>query len=434
MKGEWVAGPWTDFNSQRVARDSAGNTYYAVANKLWMRSPDGTETNLGVSMLAKGIGVTVIDGQEYVIGVSGSLMNRYNIVTGELTQISTQLIGSAVASRGYALGPDGQVHFGGYFSGGFASFSDTEGWSFDSRLGQAEGFATVGDRLFAGIYPGAKVYEVDPSRPLTDGNPKLVFALTEDGQDRPFGMADAGGLLAVGTVAGYGSNNGMLAIYNPETGQLDKYPDLIPNQGIVTLNYRDGILYGGTSIYGGTSSTPVTENATLFAFDMASRTLLWTQEIEGAQIVSGVAAASGGQVWAATVGKLYAFKSDTGRQVYEQEITPYDWSNFQGGTWQFDNLAFNEADGYLYGSVGGKIIRIQPNGQRQSYIVPDVGGMKLVLDGQRTYWVSGQTLYSADWPMKKPRGDSEWVVGGQRPTTHSCVCKRAASRDEPLPE
>lgn len=400
VTGTWEGGPWPGYNMQRVGTDEAGNTYFGIANRLWRRAVDGTMTNLGVSVLAKGVGVARIDGQEHVLSVNANLMNRYNIATGELTQISTQLLGTPVAVRSQAMGPDGRIHFGGYFSGGFASFSQTEGWHFDPRLGQAEGLVTVGDRFYAGVYPGAKIYEVDVTRQLTAGNPRLVANLTTSGQDRPFGMEDAGGLLAIGTVAGYGDNKGQLSIYDPATGKLDEYPNIIPDQGIVSLAYADGVLYGGTSIFGGTSTVPTTENARVFAFDMATRTLLWNREVVGHKIVSAVEATNGGQVWASTVGTLFAFKTDTGREVYQREVAPYDWSTFQGGTWQYDSLAFNPSDGHLYGSVRGRIVKIKPVGQREMTVLDGVSGSRLVLDGQRTYWVSGQQLFSAVWPKK----------------------------------
>lgn len=195
---------------------------------------------------------------------------------------------------------------------------------FDPRLGQAENMVTVGDRLYAGVYPGARIYEIDPTRPLTDGNPVQIFDLTESGQDGPFAMADAGGVLAVGTVPGYGQLQSSLVIYDPTTREVDQYFDLIEDQSIVALNYADGVLYGGTSIYGGNGIDPTQQNARVFAFSMATREFLWSQEIVGHAQVTAVAVTSDGQVWASTNGTLFAFKRDTGRQVYSKTVKPFE--------------------------------------------------------------------------------------------------------------
>ncbi|MFI7491732.1 hypothetical protein ACIBXA_25475 [Micromonospora echinaurantiaca] len=403
VTGSWKAGPWNDYLMQRVGRDSAGNTYLALLEGggpvLHRYAPDGTLTNLGVKMGTK-VGVVTSGGAEYVVGAYGKVLQYYNLTTGAHTELAPALQGTPVAPRSATLGPTGQVHVGGYFSGGFASYSPGQDtWTFDPRLGQAENLVTVGDRLYAGVYPGAKIFEVDPTRPLTNGNPAQVFDLTASGQDRPFAMADAGGLLAVGTVPGYGQLQSSLAIYDPATGKVDTYFDLVEDQSILTLTYADGILYGGTSIYGGNGIAPTQQHARVFAFSMATRELLWSREIVGHAQVTAVAVTSGSQVWAATNGTLLAFERNTGRQLYNKTVRAYDWGNFSGGTWQADTLSYNAADGYLYGSVGDNILRIKPVGQREIFVVPNARGNWLVLDGQRTYWVDGQHLKSIRWPV-----------------------------------
>ncbi|MGA4507780.1 hypothetical protein ACQB6R_01955 [Propionibacteriaceae bacterium G1746] len=396
----WKQGPFEpNYVDQRVGRDGAGNTWFISDTSLYKSTPAGQVTRMAPAVGSKGIGVINDGGTEYVIGMYLNVLDRYNIATGESTQVNLNLPGTPTDPRSSVLGPDGRLHFGGYLSGGLASYDTGAGtWQFQAALGQTEGFATVGNTLYAGRYPGAKVLAIDPTKPLGSGNPTEVFNLTAENQDRPFALADAGGLVAVGTVPGYGSLQGALAIHNPKTGATDKYLNLIADHSITALAYRKGVLYGGTSVYGGNGITPVHANARVFAFDMATRTLLWNVEVEGQGQVTSLAVTPGNQLWAGTKGTLHSLDTRTGAESVMYEIAPFDWSKFPGGTWTATSLAYDKDVNRLYGIVGGKIISLQPTGDHQLKVLNGASGSKLVLgNDHRAYWVSGQRLNSVDW-------------------------------------
>ncbi|WP_152365977.1 PQQ-binding-like beta-propeller repeat protein [Microlunatus speluncae] len=395
----WTRGPLTGYSDQRVGRDTAGNTWFTIGSTLHRLSPDGEDTELDAAIGSKGIGVVESGGQEYVIGLTNNVLDRYDIATGEQEQHILDLPGTPTTPRSAVLGPDGRLHFGGYFSGGLASFDPAaEEWQFQARLGQTEGFATVGDRLYGGHYPGAKIEKIDPTKPLGSGNPTEVFNLTAEGQDRPFALTDAGGLLAVGTVPGYGNLQGALAIHDPATGDVDRYVGLIPDQCITALAYANGVVYGGTSVYGGNGVEPTQDNARVFAFDLLTRKLLWNVEVEGQRQVTSLEVTPGRRVWAGTKGTLHALSTVDGKQVADYEIAPFDWSTFPGGTWQGTSLAYDPSTNRLYGSIGGKVIRIRPAGRPDLQILAGTGGAHIVLaPDHRLYFVNGQNLKSIDW-------------------------------------
>lgn len=395
----WKAGPFANYMDQRVGTDAAGNTWFTNANNLQRRTPQGTVTATSASIAIKGIGVVSAAGKEYVVGMGNGVLDLYDIAAGTVRQFAPALPGTPVTPRSTAVGPTGSIHVGGYFSGGFATFAPRTGtWSFDPRLGQAENMVTVGGRLYAGIYPGAKIVSLDPGRPLGPGNTTPVFDLTADGQDRPFGMTNAGGVLAVGTVPGYGSLTSVLALYDPATGKVEKFPNLVTDHSITSLAYADGVLYGGTSIYGGNGIAPTQANGRVFAFDMATRTLRWNVEIPGHAQVTSVAATADGEVVAATHGSLFALDSASGHEVWSTMVTPYDWSQFSGGTWQFDTLYYRPADRFVYGTVGGKVVRVKTVGRHQVDTLAGARGIKAALDATgRLYWVDGQNLRSASF-------------------------------------
>jgi streptogramin lyase len=395
----WKQGPLAGYGNQRVGRDAAGNTWFTLGSALQRISPAGEITAVGATVASKGLGVIESGGKEYVVGLSNNVLDRYEIATGEQEQLIFDLPGTPTAPRSAVLGPDDRLHFGGYFSGGFASFDPAVGaWDFEASLGQTEGFATVGDTLYGGRYPGAKIEKIDPAKPLGPGNPTPVFNLTAEGQDRPFALTDAGGLLAVGTVPGYGNLQGALAIHDPATEKTDRYVGLIPDQCITALAYADGVIYGGTSVYGGNGVDPTQSNARVFAFDLKTRTLRWNVEVVGQRQVTSLAVTPGRRVWAGTRGTLHALSTLNGKQSSSYEITPFDWSTFPGGTWQGTSLAYDPTVNRLYGAIGGKVIRIRPAGRPDLQVLKEVGGAHLVLGpDHRAYFVNGQNLKSVDW-------------------------------------
>ncbi|MGP9581078.1 FIMAH domain-containing protein [Brachybacterium sp. AOP42-C2-15] len=400
-----TTGQWSDeigpLNSQSVGLTGDGVTYFTLDGELAFRTADGELVSTGKAFGTKGVGVTSDEsGAEWVVAISNrGLVHRYDIAAGVAETVQVGLDGGSVTPRSTAMGPDGRVHVGGYLSGGLATFDPASGeWSSKSGLGQAEGMVTHGETLYAGVYPGARLYEIDTSAPWgeEEDNPRQVMELGESThQDRPFGMASAGDLVAVGTVAGYGVLKGSLALYDPATETWDEYHDLITDQSIVALDAHDGVVFGGTSVFGGNGIEPSQDSAVVFAFDLESRQLLWTTPVNGLAVTAITVAKD--EVWAATVGELLALDPAGGELVHEHEVEPVDWGSFPNGLWSSADLHHSEADGLIYGSVSDHIVRIDPT-TREVDELPDASGDMLVLAEDSTiYWVNGGSLFSAVW-------------------------------------
>src|SRR5690606_18427999 len=137
---------------------------------------------------------------------------------------------------------------------------------------QAEGMTIYEDRLFLGTYPKANVTVFDTNRPIARSNPRTLFSLANYGQDRPFGILGVPeeNRVFVGTVPGYGLLGGALAVFDPDDKKATAsiYRNLIPEQGIVSLAYKDGVLFGGTTIHGGLGIRPTTKDSHLFMWDV----------------------------------------------------------------------------------------------------------------------------------------------------------------------
>ncbi|MPV35612.1 FIMAH domain-containing protein [Georgenia subflava] len=400
-----VAEEWSEpigaLSSQSVGQTADGRTWFVLAGNLAYRTPAGEVVDTGHAFGAKGVGVTTdADGAEWVVGMSHrGLVHRYEVATGEAEPVPVGLDSTSVNPRAMAVGPDGRIHVGGYLSGGFATFDPAaDSWTFERGLGQAEGMVAHDGLLYAGVYPGARLYEIDTSIPLGDGNPRQVLELRETTQqDRPFGMASAGDLVAVGTVGGYGVLKGSLTLYDPETGTWDEYHDLITDQSIITLEEHDGVLYGGTSVFGGNGIEPTQSAGVVFAFDLASRELLWSTPVDG--LAATAVTMADGELWAATVGDLLVLDPATGEITHEHEVAPFDWGTVPNGLWRSADLEFSEADGYIYGSVFDRILRIDPD-TREVDQLEGASGIKLDLaPDNTTYWIDDRSLFSATWPV-----------------------------------
>ncbi len=191
-------------------------------------------------------------GHETIVGggATGDLW-RYDTVTktGILTQIEG-LVGTPTAPRSLAKGPDGRIYGGGYFQGGFVAYDPaTTKWTEYHFPHQIEGMATHNGKLYLGIYANAELWEYDPAQPFADGtNPKKLFDLKKEGQERPWTVVSAGKYVAIGTSPKNTQLNGAVTLYDPATGERRTW-----NSGLVdganqiaALTYRDGILYGGS--------------------------------------------------------------------------------------------------------------------------------------------------------------------------------------------
>ncbi|WJH32819.1 carbohydrate binding domain-containing protein [Paenibacillus sp. CC-CFT747] len=148
---------------------------------------------------------------------------------------------------------------------------------------QSEGVGFYGDAAYFGAYPGAKMYRLDMSKPLNYNefgwsNPGLALDIA-DNQNRPYIIKSGGGKLFTGTFPASGFE-GALSILEEQkdaggtvTGVTYKtYPNLIPNQTIIGLQYYEpsGKLFGSTTVYGylgSVSPTPPTTEGKVFVFN-----------------------------------------------------------------------------------------------------------------------------------------------------------------------
>ncbi len=254
----------------------------------------------------------------------------YSPQTGASQRRTADAVAAPAASRSIAEGPDGLLYAGSFLAGGLAAYDPATGAkaSFAAEVGQAEGMATHDGALYVGTYPWGEILRYDPGQPAEPGvNPRSVLRLYEDhGQSRPFALASAGDHLAIGTVAKNGSPGGGLTLLNTRTGE-SWFTDVVPGQSVVALTYRDGVLYGATSVYGGVGGPRPTEtDAVVFAYDIEERRKLWeVAPMPGEGAIGELAFDENGLLWSHTTVSVFRIDVDTREVRARRTYEPYPW-------------------------------------------------------------------------------------------------------------
>lgn len=286
----------------------------------------------------------------------------YNPATGKGKAYSGDPLGSTNTLRSVATGPDGNIYVGGYLSPSSMTRFNLDTFQMESLQGmsQVEGMGVFANKLYMGVYPGALVYEYDPGQPwdsLKLTNPvELELNLAAYQQDRPFAFADAGSKLAIGTVPVAGKLGGALAMYDPAAKTSEVFYPIVENESPMALAYKDGLLYGGTTVWGGIAADPVEQDGTLFIWDtVTKRKVFEMNPIPGERAITALAFDSSGMLWGLTNGTLFQFNPETRQVVRTKVLYPYAWKDIvlAGGY-----LNFHE--GMLYGEAAGYIFRLNP--------------------------------------------------------------------------
>lgn len=367
------------------------------------------------------VGLDGFPGQSLVTATSKAVFHVWNPETGQTRSMRTDAAGTPFVIRSLATGPQGNTWVGGYLSPpGVARVDAVTGQS-EQLPGpsQAEGMLAHGDDMLIGTYPGALVYTYDSTEDWDNGtNPPERISIGH-GQDRPVAWASAGDVVAIGTVPDYGHLGGALTLLDPDTQQMTVYEDLIEDQTVVTLAYADGLIYGGTGIWGGLGTDPATSEGQLFVFDPSTGEVVFqTVPVPGEENVSGLTFGPDGDLWGITANTLFRFDPDTREVVQRQRYFDVDDS----GAYVTGRDLFWHGD-RLVGQTAGRVFEIDPETLRMTVLA--TGTQNLAIDRLGHYYYSrGGTLYR--WVPQVPVPTCDQRIdgrhtGGLRVTDVLCV-------------
>lgn len=284
---------------------------------------------------------------------------------------------------------DGRLYFGGYQRG--MSIYNSFNRNIDlniSSFPQPEGIGFLNDDVYHGTYVGAIMYRYDPSKPVSlNNNPKLVYDI-QGHQDRPFAITSGDNKLFAGTVPDYGVLGGTLAIYDEATNLWTQYNNVVEDQSIISLAYKDGLLYGGTSVWGGLGSVPTKSEAKIFIWDPANGKKIaeFTPDIPGIdekpKMIGDISFGPDGYLWGIVDGTIFAMDVTTKKVVKSKVIQP---SLYNTSKWKAYEIRWSP-DGMIYTTLSRKLVVIDPN--NLSYKIIDSGfvnDMTLGIDGSIYY-------------------------------------------------
>ncbi|WP_214626267.1 immunoglobulin-like domain-containing protein [Paenibacillus agaridevorans] len=352
--------------------------YYDIASKTQglVLDPGGAPVMTGVTPMT--LSVVQMGNQEDYPGYSlvgmGSVYRGktgtfvYNLQTGQLRSGPAELPSSSEGARSILLGSDGGIYTGNHLGGGTGVYYPLSGQPFMREgLAQIENGVALGGKTYFGTYTHANLMEYDPSLPwdihLGGNNPRRVFELNSQyQQDRPFGMAAGDGLVFVGTVPDYGMLGGVIAIYNPATGAPPVVKrNIVQNQSVVALEYADGILYGGTSVWGGLGIDPTETSAKFFAYDVAAGEKLFEMEVAAEKrVITSLITDGSGKIWGMDEGHIFIYDPSSGNIIYNQNLFPEINYAAKTSAVVYGGQLMLGDDGYIYGNTTGKFFRINP--------------------------------------------------------------------------
>src|SRR5699024_8009541 len=150
---------------------------------------------------------------------------------------------------------------------------------------------------------------------------------------------------------------------DPETGEYEVYRHIVDDQGVSTVAHRDGIVYAGTTIYGGMSTVPTTTEGHLVEFDLDSREVTSAVvPVAGDETVSTLCVGPQPSLLAGVPDEshlvTYAITTPEVTSVVDLRITP------TGAAWgRTPTLRYRKHDRCFYGVGGGVCFRVTAGGE-----------------------------------------------------------------------
>jgi WD40 repeat protein len=315
----------------------------------------------------------------------------YNLETGATKISNFSMPPQAIKLSKIAAGPDGKIYSGGFLAGGASVYDPAAGTSSNlGAIGQSEAIQAVGRKLYFGVYPSASLYEYDPSKGWGAGNPVQRFTLYDShGQLRPVAIAgsETHQRVFVGTTPHEGRLGGALTEYRMTDGSFAVHT-VSPDQSVISLAYLNGKIYAGTSIYGGSGASPATSEGKLLIWDIETgRIEREMVPVPGVTAVIALTAGKDGRIWGLAQNHLFIYDPAEQKIVYEKPIfDPYEVKIFGAELKTAEN-------GTIYGTVLGKLFRIDPKSKQLS-VIKENGVSSLAIDrDENVYYASDSQLY-----------------------------------------
>lgn len=375
-RGVWLDEVYNGYGGLDVSPERDGKVYFVQNRKVQafdMTTRQVTDTGIAYGTGFRSTGWVrfpddpELPGETLVTIQFGGKAALFNFESGIHKTLPAVAEGQPTLIQALEKGPGGKIYTSGMTSALGGVFDPVTRNHSTYPMGQAESIGSLGNDVYFGIYPKAEIRKLDTTLPVqTDPNkpnlnPVSLFYMDED-QDRPYVQTTGGGKIYFGTIPYYGELGGALVAYDPASKAYEVHRHVVHNQSIVGLTYRDGKIYGSTSIRGGLGIDPTESEAKMFVWDAVSGEKLseFTPDIPGAVkspiMISGLTFDEDGLLWAAADGILFAVDPDTHKVVKSKVIYP---GVTDYGMWRPIHLRWGE-DGLLYTDLYGQLTVLDP--------------------------------------------------------------------------
>ena len=395
--GAWLPDVVSNYRGMYASPELDGKTYFVANDRFYAFDLDTrTATPTGAkfgSYFRKGTWVEVqgdpeLPGPSLVTILYNGAVVLANFTTNVVKSWDPVVPGTPVSIQSLEFGPDGLLYSTGYQGTYGARYNIETGAKELFSMGQAEGMTPYGNKMIFGEYPAAHIHELDTTLPLERGvNPREIHEIGY-AQDRPFALTTGDGMLFAGTIPKLGELGGAISVYDGTSWET--FVDVVQDQSIMGLAYRDGKLYGSTTVWGGLNAEPTATEAKMFVWDVAAKRKIaeFTPAIQQAggvapKAIGGLSFGPDGLLWGAAYGTIFAMNPDTYEIVKQKEVIATDW--VFGHYWVPVKLRW-DPEGILYTTLGSRIVAIDPSTMAHT-VIPGTQTNLMVLgpDGNLYY-------------------------------------------------
>jgi len=345
-----------------------------------------------------------------VVGVSsfaGQIwINKTDISSGYTMAKAIAVAPMRLSIESIVGGPDGKIYSSGYLTGGTGIYTPLRSdLNPPTQRGveQCEGMTTLKTKIYFGGYPQAYLYEYDPFSPWIAGsNPRPLFNLGPDNQDRPFGMTSDGlGKVYMGTLATYGALGGTVTEYNASTGThtVHQHNTMgITDLSVIALAYFNGAVYGGTTVSGGLGIAPSQSMAKLLKYTVSTGTgvgIALPASITNRKAITAITVGPDQKIWMMVEGWLVIYDPATNKFDYQANLFPsIVYNPTASSVVARDAALITGKDGWVYGTIkGNTLFKLDPATKAMTVITSTNGGTGLAEDAFRNlYYFNGTNL------------------------------------------
>lgn len=358
-----------------IKSNSTDEIYFTAGNKLYKNdlTQNGGKSEFVTDCAEAKEMRWAKDGLLHIINRYGEI-KKYNPVNGNISTEKIKVSPHPYGIQTLITGPDGRIWSSGFLQGGNAAFDpDTQQSTSYPGMGQAESMITYKNSIYFGVYPKARIYTYDASKVwnASANNPRLIGNI--DDQDRPFATAglEEKGKIYFGTIPGYGKLGGALIEYNVSTDKLSTFANIIPDQSVASLLYSNGLVWGGTTIFGGLGIAPTQKEAKVFAWDIENKEIVFEfTPIGGTMAVTCLINGPNGKIWGMANGVIFVF--DPILRKMEKTHKLFEVDKNATHIWRLGFLVLHPS-GYIYGAANGDFFRVDPKTMHVTVLKKGVG-------------------------------------------------------------